>query len=86
MSHLAVAHCPVVQTNVLAAGMNKAVGVFGHQHIVNRRAGTFDGVGFVLGRIGIMAPAVADYQYVWFVFQCSFLFCHKTAAFPTKAI
>ena len=57
-----------------------------HEHIVNRRARPLDAVVFVFGAAGIVAPAVADDQHVWSVFQYCFSFCHNKGAFQAPVI
>ena len=55
----AVAHLPIGQPNIGAAGLDERVGIFAQQAVVNRLAGQGDGVGFGFGAV---APAVEDYE------------------------
>jgi hypothetical protein len=60
MSYFAVAHRTVRQANIFAAGMDKAVWILGHQHIIYSGIATLDGIIFIFSSVGIMTPPVAD--------------------------
>ena len=59
MSDFTVAHLPVRQADVVAAGLNQRVGIFPQQAVIDWFAGHSDGIGFGFGTI---SPAVKDDQ------------------------
>src|SRR5207237_913011 len=63
VTHFAVTHLTVTQTDVRSARVYQCVGVCAQQAIVCRLSGECDGVGFGFGTI---TPAVEDGQNEWF--------------------
>jgi len=82
VSNFTVSHSTFGQAHIFAAGMDKAVWVFGHKHIVCGGICGFDGVVFIFVRVWIMSPSIANNQQ-----ERSFIqdwFCHKDATFQTE--
>lgn len=63
VANFAVAHLPIRQANVRAAGLNQRIRIFTQQAVVSRLACQCDGVSFGFGAI---APAVEDDEDEWF--------------------
>ena len=57
MSDFAVAHLSVRQADGWAAGLNKRVGIFAQQAVIDRLTGKCDGIGFGFGAV---TPSVED--------------------------
>jgi len=61
MPDLAVAHRAVGQAYVLSIGVDKTVGIVGHEHIIHGRISAFGRVVFIFGYVRVVAPAVSYY-------------------------
>ena len=63
VADFAVAHLPVGQADVRAAGLDERVGILAQQPVIGRLARERDGVGLGFGAV---SPAVEDDKYEWF--------------------
>ncbi len=60
VTHLAVAHGPVGQADPLAVGVDQAMGILGHEHVIHRDMRPLDGIVRVFVGVRIVTPAVTD--------------------------
>ena len=72
VADLGVAHLPVRQTDVFAAGLQVAVRIFRTQAVDDRRALRPDGVGII---VFALAPTVEDHQKYFSIHNRFYLFC-----------
>jgi len=86
VSDFTVSHCLVGQTDVLAAGVDKAVGIFGAEHIIGGGGCNLRGVVVILVRVWIVSPAVADYQYEASSVEFELFSWHKSPVLVVLAI
>ncbi len=63
MADFAVAHLPIGQANVFAAGLNQGVGIIAQQAVIIRLAGQRNGIGLGFGAV---SPAIEDDKNEWF--------------------
>ena len=76
VSHFAVAHRPFRKSHIFAAGMNKAIGILAHQHVVSGGVGALYRIKLVFFGVWIIAPPITDNQYIRLIFQYHVFFCH----------
>ena len=77
MPNLAIAHSPIRQTNILAAGMDQTMRIFRHKHIVNRSTSLPNSIKTILPAIRIEPPTITNDHQIRPMFKYYNLFCHK---------